>query len=122
MTTPATFLVPVRKEPAQPQVLSSTSGAAKKRAAKAATAAVANGPPSLIELIQMAIRDDFSKRTVRSFYHSMLRAKVKTLDAKLGKRSFGAKDEWTQALGELQKEGVLTHTAATDTITLPDAV
>ena len=68
------------------------------------------------------LRDDFSKRTVRSFYRSMLRAKVKTLDAKLGKRSFGAKDEWTQALGELQKEGVLTHTAATDTITLPAAV
>ena len=70
----------------------------------------------------MAIQDDFSKRTVRSFYRSMLRAKVKALDVKLGKRGFGDKDEWTQALRELQNEGMLTHAATTDMITLPGAV
>ena len=105
-------------EPVQPQVLSSTSGAAKKRAAMAAAAAAANGPPSLIELIRIALRDDFSKRTERSFYRSMLRVKVKALDAKLGKRSFGDKDEWAQALAALQQEGALTYAVDTNTITL----
>ena len=51
----------------------------------------------------------------------MLRAKVKALDAKLGKRSFGDKEEWKQALAGLQQEGVLTHTVDSDTITLSDA-
>ena len=97
-------------------LLSSTSGAAKRRAA---AAAVANAPPSLVELIRTALRDDFSKRQARSFYRSMLRAKVKTLDAKLGKRSFADREEWKGLLAELQQEGVLTHVVATDTITLP---
>ena len=52
----------------------------------------------------------------------MLRVKVKELDAKLGKRSFGDKGEWAQALAVLQQEGVLTHTVETDTITLRHAV
>ena len=52
----------------------------------------------------------------------MLRVKVKALDAKLGKRSFGDKDEWAQALAVLQQEGVLTHAVDTDTITLSVAI
>ena len=43
------------------------------------------------------------------------------LTAKLGKRSFGDKGEWAQALAVLQQEGVLTHIVDSDTITLPDA-
>ena len=35
-------------------------------------------------------------------------------------RSFGDKKEFTEALAELQQEGVLTHAVDTDTITLPD--
>ena len=42
--------------------------------------------------------------TQRSFYRSMLRAKVRALDAKLGKRSFGDKREWQEALEGLQQE------------------
>ena len=48
----------------------------------------------------------------------MLRYKVKALDAKLGKRSFGDKGEWAQALALLQQEGVLTHAVDTDTVML----
>ena len=69
-------------------------------------------------MIRVALRDDFSKRQVRSFYRSMLRAKVKALDAKLGKRSFGDREEWNRALAELQQEGLLTHVVDADTITL----
>ena len=57
--------------------------------------------PSLVELIRTALRDDFSKRPNRSFYRSMLRVKVKALDAKLGKRSFGDKDEWHTTSGRV---------------------
>ena len=44
--------------------------------------------------------------------------KVKELDKKLGKRSFGDKDEWKAALGRLATAGVLTYIEASDSIVL----
>ena len=76
------------KRPAPPpENLSSTSGAAKRRAKKADQAAVAVGPPSLLELIHLVL-PTFEKG--RIFYRSMLRVKVQSIDpVKSLKRKFG---------------------------------
>ena len=70
--------------PQQREPLSETSGAAKKRAKKAAAAAAAN-PIGLSELVEAALVM-FAERGQRSFYRSMLRKQVETIDK--AKRSF----------------------------------
>ena len=100
-----------------PENLSSTSGAAKRRAKKADQAAVAAGPPSLLELIHLAL-PTFEKGRV--FYRSMLRVKLQKIDpAKSLKRKFGDKDEWRSMLGQLQDEGALTYNQDRDEIVVP---
>ena len=49
----------------------------------------------------------------------MLRQEVTGLDTVRPKRSFGDKGEWKAALATLEKEGKLTYSLETDTITLP---
>jgi hypothetical protein len=96
--------------------LSSTSGAAKRRAKKAGAVA-AVGPPSLHTLILLALPTFHKGRT---FYRSMLRAKVQQIDpAKSLKRKFGDKDEWRAVLRQLQEEGTLMFTEGCDEILVP---
>ena len=102
-----------------PGSLSSSSGAAKKRAKVAAAAAAAN-PPTLSELIEAALLD-FRRRGQRSFYRSMLRNAVKTIDKVRPQRSFGDRDEWDKVLNQLHKDGKLIYNSSGDTITLPEA-
>ena len=90
---------PVHEQPADTRA--ATSGAAKRRKAAEAQKAAAN-PPSLRELILLVL-----PKMGPTFYRSMLRAKVKTIDPV--KRSFPDKDEWKAVLGELQTEGKLTY-------------
>ena len=96
--------------------LSAISGAAKRRAKKAESAA-AVAPPSLKALILLAL-PSFHKG--RAFYRSMLRAKVTQIDqAKTLKRKFGDKDEWRIVLRQLQTEGMLSFTEERDEIVVP---
>ena len=105
-----------QQEPPQPQGnLSTTSGAAKKRASKAAEKAAAN-PPSLTELIEAALAG-VAQRGLGVVSRSTLRAKVKTTDP--AKRDFKDKDEWKAALKVLQEAGKLTYDAVSDNISLP---
>ena len=56
----------------------------------------------------------------RTFYRSMLRAKVQQIDpAKSLKRKFPDKDEWRGILRQLQDEGELTFTEDRDEIVIP---
>ena len=77
------------------------------------TAAAVN-PPSLHELVLLAL-PEFPKG--RTFYRSMLRAKVQKAD--LLKRSFADKDEWRSLLQKLQEEGILSYTSEKDEIVVP---
>lgn len=99
-----------REQRPAPQSSSSTSGAAKRRA-KAAAAS----PPSLAELVDSAL-SSFRQRKQLSLYRSMLRAAVRKIDP--AKRAFGDKAEWVGLLQTLQQDGLLTYTAATDSIVI----
>ena len=56
----------------------------------------------------------------RTFYRSMLRAKVQQIDpAKSLKRKFPDKDEWRGILRQLQDEGELTFTEDRGEIVIP---
>ena len=69
------------------------------------------------ELILLAL-PKFEKG--RTFYRSMLRAKVQQIDpAKSLKRKFPDKDEWRGILRQLQDEGELTFTEDRDEIVIP---
>ena len=95
---------------------SKTSGAAKRARAKAAAAGSA-APPSLLELIRLALPSFGNGRT---FYRSMLRVKVQQIDpAKSLKRKFGDKDEWRNLLHQLQEEGTLVYNESCDEIAVP---
>ena len=104
-----------RKEPPPQESRSTTSGTAKRRAAKAAKEAAAS-PPSLKELVEVALAG-VTKRGLAVISRSTLRANVKTID--LVKRDFKDKDEWKQVLKVLQEAGKLTYDAANDSISLP---
>ena len=99
-----------REQRPAPQSSSSTSGAAKRHA-KAAAAS----PPSLAELVDSAL-SSFRQRKQLSLYRSMLRAAVRKIDP--AKRAFGDKAEWVGLLQTLQQDGLLTYTAATDSIVI----
>ena len=92
--------------------LSSTSGAAKKRAAKAAAVAKAS-PPSLAELTETAL-SNFGGREY--LYRSTLRAAVRQIDPVNPSRSFADKEEWKRVLTALESKGKIRYDAATDTI------
>ena len=99
-----------------PANLSSTSGAAKRRAKKADKVAT-EGPLSLHALVLLALPHFAVGRT---FYRSMLRNKVQQIDpAKSLKRKFGDKDEWRVVLQQLQEEGALSFTEDRDEIVVP---
>ena len=103
-----------RQPPPQRAPLSETSGAAKKRAKKAAAAAAAN-PIGLSELVEAALVM-FAERGQRSFYRSMLRKQVETIDK--AKRSFKDREQWREVLSQLEKEGKLSYDAAGDNVAL----
>ena len=83
-----------REPTSQREALSSNSGAAKRRAKRAATVAAAN-PPSLSELVVVAL-PSFVQRGQHSVYRSMLRAAVKKIDPVKPVRAFGDKEEWLE--------------------------
>ena len=106
-----------QKRPAPPAAnRSKTSGAAKRRTAILAAEAAA-APPSLHDLILLAL-PTFTKG--RTFYRSMLRAKVQQVDpAKTLKRKFGDTDEWRLLLRQLQDAGTLSYDETRDETVVP---
>ena len=95
---------------------SSSSGAAKARRAKAAQTASLN-PPTLEELILRAL-EGFERRGQRSFYRSMLRSAVQSVDVVRPKRSFSDREAWKMALRQLQSDGSLLYNEGDDTVSL----
>ena len=82
-----------------------------------ANATASTAPPSLLELVRLALP---SFGTGRTFYRSMLRVKVQQIDpAKSLKRKFGDKDEWRRLLKLLQDDGALTYDESCDEIVVP---
>ena len=85
--------------------------------AKQAAANAAAAPPSLSDLVELAL-PAFAHRGQRSLYRSTLRAAVKQLDLVKPARSFGDKEEWRSVLAALQEAGKLTYTVLDDQVTL----
>ena len=80
--------------------------------------ATARAPPSLSDLIELAL-PAFVSRGQRSFYRSTLRAAVKKLDKVKPARSFGDKEEWKAALAALQQAGKLSYVELNDQVNMP---
>ena len=86
------------------------------RAKKAIAEATAK-PPSLSDLIELAL-PAFVSRGQHSFYRSTLRAAVKKLDKVKPARSFGG--EWKTVLEALQQAGKLSYVVLDDQISMPE--